>query len=591
MSKNILYLGLFFIILIISIFILKTTSQNKEQIKEGFDIESIAKNFDKSQESYFEERLIKDRLTGTYVPGQEKAEQFIRFDPSKPIGDQLLKPSPILEEQQRQIESNIDNEVKKCKYITSCDDLNGTKCGYCFFNDRFYYGDQNGPLTDVCPGGWVKTKEQCQERRERAICDKVTSCREMIGDATICGWCPTKNKAFVAKRDSSGKLVPKYASDKCENPSILGNIDIGLISGKDCDSHPCMGPNMNSGPHSITCLSKLYKSSGCTPRGEINPSRPGKDNSWWNQRGWNAVLKDMKLWKSYADSSNWNLAKTRHRGCYGTDADPCDPKYSPRPTECIQKIFLESGCNKKGTLYNQLGNKPLYKSVSKSGLQSWFKGLFNNTRSSNYNTKSDANMRCLGVKIPPSKLSINVDNLLVVYYKGCFRDRGNRAMPHSITRKGTFKQIIKMAKEKGYKYVGLQYANGFNNKYAEAWGSNSDDYDKYGIATNCTTLDTGETSGQGWSNAVYMINDPLNPNNYVMYGPWIGNKQGIPINKIIENNGKIVYLSQDGRYTKIVTVNPDGTNQQAFYYVGQVSQYSSNKSVTNAGKNYMVRNK
>ena len=30
---------------------------------------------------------------------------------------------------------------------------------------------------------WMgKTKEECEERRQRAICDKVSSCHEMVGE-------------------------------------------------------------------------------------------------------------------------------------------------------------------------------------------------------------------------------------------------------------------------------------------------------------------------------------------------------------------------------------------------------------------------
>jgi uncharacterized protein YxeA len=89
-------------------------------------------------------------------------------------------------------------------------------------------------------------------------------------------------------------------------------------------------------------------------------------------------------------------------------------------------------------------------------------------------------------------------------YIGCFRDNSRRAMPHLITRKGTFNDIIRLAKERGFKYVGLQYGNGFDYNYAEAWGSNINDYDKYGSAS-CSKLKTGEITGIGWSNAVYKL--------------------------------------------------------------------------------------
>jgi hypothetical protein len=362
----------------------------------------------------------KSRLLGPYIPGQEEAERFIQFDISKPQGEQLI--SPILEEQLKQEQSNVDINVQKCKALTSCDQLDGTNCGYCFYNNRFYYGDEKEPYTDVCPSGWVKTKAQCAERRERAICDKVKICNDMTGDATICGWCPTKNKAFVAIKDSSGKLVPKYKTDKCDNVNIITGQQIGLISSSQCSAfekdNPCIGINSNTGPHSMDCLSKLWKSSGCSSNGKSAPSnKTDKQNAWWNQRGWEDVLKDMKKYKLFADSNNWNRVKQYFHRCYGSDPDPCDPKYTPRPTECLQKLFLESGCNEKGKLYNELQNDNTLKNMSKPDLQNYFKKLVENTRSSNYNTKSDANMKCFGIQVqapPPIKVGDKV-KLLINY--------------------------------------------------------------------------------------------------------------------------------------------------------------------------------
>lgn len=418
MNGRNLYIGILLLLVsivsVVSVLLFYSYGQkqkdNKTDIIEGFDLQQ-----DRQQEQSFlqsEEAYYKKRLGGPYVPGQEQAEKFIQFNPEKPIGKQL---SPILEEQQRQEESNVDNNVERCSKITSCDELDGTSCGYCFFTNKFYYGNENGPLTEVCPGGWVKTKEQCVERRERSICEKVTSCREMVGEAEICGWCPTKNKAFVAMKDGNGKLVPKYKTDVCQDEDILTNQDLGLVAGKDCaefeKDHPCIGTNENTGPHSVQCLSKLWQSSGCSSRGTINPAKAGANNSWWNQRGWEDVLRDMKLWKTDADSGNWNVAKQHHEGCYGTPPDPCDPKYNPRPTECLQQLYLESGCNEKGELYKELANNTQLKTMSKNDLQKYFKTLVENTRSSDYKTRADANIKCYGVQItapPPLKVGDKV---------------------------------------------------------------------------------------------------------------------------------------------------------------------------------------
>jgi hypothetical protein len=89
-------------------------------------------------------------------------------------------------------------------------------------------------------------------------------------------------------------------------------------------------------------------------------------------------------------------------------------------------------------------------------------------------------------------------------YIGCYRDNGRRAMPHLITRRGTFNEIIELARKRRFKYVGLQYGNGFGYNHAEAWGSYDEGYKKYGGAS-CSRLNTGEKTGISWSNAVYKL--------------------------------------------------------------------------------------
>jgi hypothetical protein len=90
-------------------------------------------------------------------------------------------------------------------------------------------------------------------------------------------------------------------------------------------------------------------------------------------------------------------------------------------------------------------------------------------------------------------------------YMGCFKDNGRRAMPYLITRKGTFDDIMREARRRRFKYVGLQYGNGFGYRYAEAWGSYDENYGKYG-RSYCARLNTGQVTGISWSNAVYKLN-------------------------------------------------------------------------------------
>jgi hypothetical protein len=420
------------IISILIVIIICITSFNVFNKKEGY--ENVQDQYLLNQEKYYE-----GRLSGPALPGQSEVDEFYKFDASKPDGQQLVMTNPI----QKPITNDVDLKVKQCKQITSCSELDGTDCGYCFYNNNFYYGDNNGPLTDVCPGGWVKTKEACQERRERAICDKVTNCHDMTGEASICGWCEASNKAFVST-NVGGKLEPKYSQDKCADEGY------GLIAQSDCtkfaQEHPCIGPNENTGPHTQQCLSALWKKAGCSVKGDLAPSvHPPSSTSYWNTRSWQATFDDMKAWFADATGSNWDLAKSHQKGCLGTTPNPCDPKYSPRPVECAQQAFTAAGCTSKGTSY------PIGNATS--------------------------------------------------VYMGCYKDQvgGVRDLP---TNLGNFTQAECAEKAKGYNYFGLQYYEGVGGGKGQCWVGNS--YGKQGGSTNCKKLGDGKMYGGGGTNAIYL---------------------------------------------------------------------------------------
>lgn len=334
-----------FIISIILLFLYKKTTQIKEKnnIQEGFTNDE----FVNQQEKYYESR---DQTS--LFDGMEQADKFLEYEPYKKEGTQLVEFSPDVPST---TETNIDDNVQQCRNISSCDELDNTPCGYCFYDKKFYYGNENGPLTDVCPSGWVKTKEECLKRRERTICDRVTNCHNMVGEASICAWCPTKKKAFVYKIEN-GKYVPKYPDDKCENQDVITGEDLELVPQEKCGQfekdHPCIGPNEDTGPHSLQCLEHLWKEAGGTPQGTHAPQNNSTQREWWNQRGWRQVFQDMKAWVRDANSSDWNLVKSHYEGVYGKKPDPCSSQFKGNtPLPCFQKLFTKQGCTEKGSGY------------------------------------------------------------------------------------------------------------------------------------------------------------------------------------------------------------------------------------------------
>ena len=380
--------------------------------KEGFS----------SEDTYVQDQInyYKGRKYGPSLPDQELIDKFYKYEPSKPLGHQLEMVNPIVSAESEEGET-VDSEIQKCKTLKNCSELDNTNCGYCISTNKFIYGNKTEPLTDVCTKGWVFTSAECEEARERAICEKVSSCHEMVGDAAICGWCEASGKAMV-KKQNGNLWEPKYPDkDKCDDEGfgLVGDAAGCAAFEKD---HPCIGPNENTGPHSTACLSKLWKEAGCSAKGKIAPTQPGNNNTWWNERGWQATFADMKAWFSDATSSNWDLANTHQEGCLGTQPDPCDPKYNPRPDECPQQLFLNAGCTKEGKLYPSSENIAKYgsnyyntqswvdgiKTWSVSTLQNYFKQLVQETQSSDYTTKSRATELCFGKQATKPTLDMSI---------------------------------------------------------------------------------------------------------------------------------------------------------------------------------------
>lgn len=390
-----LFLSLLCIIIVISLLYFS--------VKENFDVIRNEESYEQSEELYFKTR-IDDK-----IPSNPAADMFYSYN-NADNKLELNNTADINLSDTAGSYQPVDQAVEQCKKINSCDELDGTPCGYCFYNNKFYYGDEKGPKTDVCPGGWVKTKEDCVKRRERAICDKVSSCQNMIGDAAICAWCPTKNKAFVYKTEN-GKIVPKYEQDICDDIDITTNQNLGLIKQKECNAfkqaHPCIGPNEDTGPHSQQCLNHLWKESGCSVNGNLAPDKNSKQSDSWNQLGWQNILDNMKLIFNSATGSNWLLAKSNHKACLGSDPDPCDPKYNG-PLECYQKKFIESGCSINGGSYPK--TKP---TIGISNYVNSIKDMINKSHDKNidYTERNAAYKGCYGGELaapPPIKVGDKV---------------------------------------------------------------------------------------------------------------------------------------------------------------------------------------
>merc|ERR1711871_1738842 len=163
----------------------------------------------------------------------------------------------------------LHEDIKACNEITNCDGL-VKGCGYCISTDKFLYGNKDGPMTDVCPGGkknWTTELSKCKQAQDDKLCDTADTCADLQGRAAeICGYCPTTGKIMPMKT-SGNKLVPKYGNNSC-------NYEKGLLKADQCaqfaKDHPCITPYYATGPHNENCLRKLWKNSGCTGSNPYN---------------------------------------------------------------------------------------------------------------------------------------------------------------------------------------------------------------------------------------------------------------------------------------------------------------------------------
>jgi len=242
---------------------------------------------------------------------------------------------------------DMTDKLNSCKQITKCSQLNNSDCGYCVYTKEFQYGGSGAPAADVCPSNaWTNDPNKCQQMKEQAVCKEVKSCGDLTGEAAeMCAWCPTSGKAIPFKQ-AGNKKVPKYPGDACNNAGY------GILGAKECQKflkdHPCLTPTAYSGPHSPSCLSKLWKDAIGGDRRTINWMKYSK-NGYWNKRGYPAVLSDMKAWKAYTRSNDYATAVKGGLMCYGRKPDPCKTQFNPKPAECMDQLWKQGGAKSSGT--------------------------------------------------------------------------------------------------------------------------------------------------------------------------------------------------------------------------------------------------
>ena len=424
---KLLILGLILIgILLIQMYYI---NKNKESFQSEVDKALVAgeRSFMKGQDNYWDIRS--QGIGAGLVTTKPGINNWVKMDDKK----ELVPYTPKIGLEQTQVDKSITN----CRALTKCGQLNNTNCGYCALDKEFRWGTKDGPAADVCPkDSWTTDSKKCEELREKEICASVNSCGDLYGEAAkICGYCPTTGQSMVMKKVGD-KYFPKYSGDSCNAEGY------GLLPGDKCGKflkdHPCITPYYLSGPHSASCVEKLWKNSKCTDKtpygktyGELGKAikMPYKE----------AGIKMQKT-NERTRNTDYYIAVDNSKLCFGNsnNIDPCDPKYArqgiPHP-ECLKKEFQKAGCTEKGTGYkllkagnttgmwgdskkqvgqvskyskaqnawNRLGfSYPFSTETTVKNYQETMKRVYDLTvQAEDYKTRLETSMQCLGDPPPP----------------------------------------------------------------------------------------------------------------------------------------------------------------------------------------------
>ena len=193
---------------------------HQKPLKEGLTYQEQAQHL-KNQDIYYDYRKFPQ-----VVKGGGDESKFVDLSLNK---KELVEKNPTENVQK----SDIGKKIEKCRIIdknNDCSLIVENDCGYCWHTDKIQYGDENGPVADVCPkGGWVppgpNAGKNCEKKKERALCATMTDCGDAVGEKSICGWCPLNNKGVPKKQAPDGRgWVAKYPEDKCDWKSKIETV-------------------------------------------------------------------------------------------------------------------------------------------------------------------------------------------------------------------------------------------------------------------------------------------------------------------------------------------------------------------------------
>ena len=224
----------------------------------------------------------------------------------------------------------------------------------------------------------------------------------------------------------------QHGKDYCYDPNFAGILG-PLVPQAECKTFnqrfPCMTPNLLTGPHTTACFQDLWGKSGCS--GDVTERTTGTEQGrkalkTWNSISYVNVLGNMKGFFKKMKSNDYQTAKQANLVCKGRDVNPCEGRFyskfkkKSRPTECIDKLYKESGCSSGGKLNRK--NLRKWKSSTGGGIPGgWEEGQNYNWTPQNYlaklsqfRQKASLYKRKMGTTGDIQKLNANADK--AIYY-------------------------------------------------------------------------------------------------------------------------------------------------------------------------------
>ena len=322
-------------------------------------------DFDKEAEA----ELDKGKKAGEEVDEEQDAKDAADAAAADANMKMMKNMNPTSEGDYQQ--TNIGSKITKCNQMTSCDELTGKDCGYCaddgYNKSYFGIGSNKGPLTAVCkPGKWTTSRAKCKELKDKAKCELANNdCMNIPEEhKDLCGYCPTNGKVMPYRVIGGNKMV-KYKSDACNYNWQKANVKGPILVGDDCiafaKNNPCITPYHATGPHSQSCLAKLWKGSGCG--GEKPYMRKMEEltaDKSFNSGNFKLIRAKMDKEKKDMTSNDIGTVMRNTMNCENREADinPCEFKYyggTYDPTKhkvareyCRRKLWKESGCGEDG---------------------------------------------------------------------------------------------------------------------------------------------------------------------------------------------------------------------------------------------------